>query len=56
MHGISDWSADDRIVFSEWNSADAYRGPVLVNADGSNYHRMSNAEHALWVRWIAPVE
>jgi hypothetical protein len=34
--GISDWSADNRIIFSEWNNAEGWSGLVLVKPDGSN--------------------
>lgn len=56
VHGIADWSDDNRIVFSEWNGPDNYVGPVLVNADGSGYHRIPGLEGAGWVRWIPRVE
>jgi Tol biopolymer transport system component len=51
-HGISDWSADNRIVFSEWNVADRWSGVVLVNPDGSGYHRVEKLKGCTWVRWI----
>jgi Tol biopolymer transport system component len=52
VHGISDWSADNRIVFSEWNERDRWSGPVIVNPDGSNYHRVEKLKGCTWVRWI----
>jgi len=53
MHGIGDWSEDDRIVFSEWNGRDRYVGPVVVNADGSDYHRLTGLPRGgTHVRWI----
>ena len=52
VHGICDWSIDNRIVFSEWSSADGYVGPVIVHADGSNYHRLPSLWRGEWVRWI----
>jgi Tol biopolymer transport system component len=52
IHGIPDWSADGRIVFSEWNQEDGYIGPVIVNADGSNYHRIVKARGGSWARFI----
>jgi len=52
IHGISDWSADNRIVFSEWNEVDRWTGTVLVNADGSNYHRVEKLKGCTHVRWI----
>jgi hypothetical protein len=51
-HGIPDWSADNRIIFSEWNEKDNYVGPVIVNVDGSNYHRITKAVNCTHVRWI----
>jgi hypothetical protein len=50
--GISDWSKDNRIVFSEWNQQERWRGPVLVNPDGSNYHRVEKLKGCAWVRGI----
>jgi len=52
VQGISDWSRDDRIIFSEWNRAEGWSGPVLVNPDGSNYHRIEKLKGCAWVRWI----
>lgn len=52
IHAIPDWSDDDRIVFTEWSSIDRYIGPVIVHADGSNYHRVTSLEGGTWVRWI----
>ncbi len=55
-HGISDWAADGRIVFTDWNKADSFIGPVIVNADGSDYHRLSAVPFdAGWNRWIPPL-
>lgn len=57
VHGISDWSEDNRIVFSEWNQKDNYVGPVMVRPDGSDYHRLSGLKFgASHVRWIPPVK
>jgi Tol biopolymer transport system component len=57
VHGISDWSEDGRIVFSEWNQADNYVGPVMVLPDGSGYHRLSGLKFGgSHVRWIPPVK
>jgi len=57
MHGIGDWSEDDRIVFTEWNSRDGYVGPVVVNADGSGYRRLNNLPRGgVHVRWIPKVK
>jgi Tol biopolymer transport system component len=57
IHGISDWSEDNRIIFSEWNGTDRYVGPVVVNTDGSNYHRLTNLPSGgSHVRWIPPVK
>lgn len=57
MHGIGDWSEDDRIVFTEWNSRDGYVGPVVVNADGSAYHRLNRLPRGgTHVRWIPPAK
>jgi Tol biopolymer transport system component len=53
--GISDWSRDDRIVFSEWNPQEGWSGPVLVNPDGTNYHRIGKLKGCAWVRWIPPL-
>jgi len=54
-NGISDWSYDDRIVFTEWNSLDGFVGTVLVNADGSDYHRLEHLPYDTgWNRWIPP--
>lgn len=50
--GISDWSKDNRIVFSEWNQDDKWTGPVLVNPDGTNHHRIEKLKGCTWVRWI----
>jgi Tol biopolymer transport system component len=52
VHGISDWSADNQIVFSEWNTAQGWSGPVLVKPDGSGYHRVEKLKGCTWVRWI----
>ncbi|MCL4402396.1 MAG: hypothetical protein M1436_07020 [Acidobacteria bacterium] len=52
IHGISDWSTGNRIIFSEWNQAENWSGPVLVNPDGSNYHRVEKLKGCAWVRWI----
>ena len=52
IHAIPDWSDDDRVVFTEWNSIDRYVGPVIVHADGSNYQRVTSLEGGTWVRWI----
>lgn len=53
IHGIADWSEDDRIIFSEWHAADRYVGPVVVNADGSRYRRLTDlpfgGSHARWI-------
>lgn len=57
MHGIGDWSKDDRIVFSEWNGRDRYVGPVVVNADGTGYHRLTSLPRGgTHVRWIPQVK
>ena len=37
MKGISDWNADDVIVFTEWST---YQGCVTVNSDGTNETRI----------------
>ena len=55
-NGIPDWSEDNRIIFSDWNKQDRYAGPGIVNADGSNYHRLNKAWGATWVRWIPRVK
>ena len=55
VHGIPDWSADNRIVFSEWNEVDRWTGTVLLNADGSNYHRVEKLSGCTHVRWIPAV-
>jgi len=55
IQGISDWSRDNRIIFSEWNQADQWTGPVLVNPDGSNYHQVQKLKGCAWVRWIPPL-
>jgi len=53
MHGIADWSEDNRIIFTEWNAEDKYVGPIVVNADGSGYHRLTNLPRGgSHVRWI----
>lgn len=52
IYGISDWSAGNRIIFSEWNPAENWSGPVLVNPDGSDYHRVEKLKGCAWVRWI----
>jgi Tol biopolymer transport system component len=52
VSGIPDWSADDRIVFSEWNEVDRWMGTVIVNGDGSNYHRVEKLKGCTHVRWI----
>ncbi len=55
-HGVADWSWDNRIIFSEWNEADNYIGPVMVNPDGTNYHRLTDVPSgATFVRWIPPL-
>jgi dipeptidyl aminopeptidase/acylaminoacyl peptidase len=54
IHGISDWSWDNLILFSEWNQADGYIGPVVVKADGSNYRRILKARGGGWARWMPP--
>lgn len=55
VHGIADWSADNRIVFTEWNKADNYIGPVLMQGEGGNYHRVTKARGGTHVRWIPPL-
>lgn len=52
IHGISDWSEDGRILFTEWNKNDMFLGPVVVNADGSGYHRLEQARSGEKARWI----
>jgi Tol biopolymer transport system component len=52
IHGISDWSEDGRIIFTEWNKEDMFLGPVMVNADGSGYHRLEQARDGTHARWI----
>jgi hypothetical protein len=52
IHGISDWSEDGRILFTEWNKNDMFQGPVVVNADGSGYHRLEQARGGEKARWI----
>jgi Tol biopolymer transport system component len=52
VHGICDWSDNDRIVFSEWNEQDRWTGAVMVNPDGSGYHRIAGLAGCTWVRWI----
>jgi len=52
IHGISDWSEDGRIIFTEWNKEDMFVGPVMVNADGSGYHRLEQARGGTHARWI----
>ena len=52
VHGICDWSVDDRIVFTEWSSLDGYVGPVVVDPDGSDYRRLRKLWRGEWVRWI----
>jgi Tol biopolymer transport system component len=54
VHGISKWSADNRIVFSEWNQQENWSGVVIVNPDGTNYHRVEKLRGCTWVRWIPP--
>lgn len=53
IHGISDWSEANRIIFSEWNQQDMYVGGVVVNADGGDYHRLtdlpSGGSHFRWI-------
>jgi Tol biopolymer transport system component len=53
VHGISDWSEANRIIFSEWNQQDMYVGAVVVNADGGNYHRLTDlptgGSHFRWI-------
>jgi Tol biopolymer transport system component len=51
-HGIPDWTADNRIVFSEWNAAERWTGVVFVNPDGSNYHRVQKLKGCAWVKCI----
>ena len=50
--GITDWSKDNRIVFSEWNQDDTMDRPGPGNPDGSNYHRIEKLKGCAWVRWI----
>jgi len=52
VHGICDWSADNRLVFSEWDRIERRMGPILVNADGTNYHRIAKLANTSHVRWI----
>jgi Tol biopolymer transport system component len=54
VHGIAKWSQDNRIVFSEWNPVDRWQGVVIVNPDGTNYHRVEKLQGYTWVRWIPP--
>ena len=56
VHGISDWSWDNRVTFSEWNQSDMFVGLVVVNADGSGYRRLTSLPTgASHVRWISPI-
>ena len=55
IHGISDWSRDHSIIFSEWNRAGAWPGPVLVKPDGTGLHRVEALKGCAWVRWIPPL-
>ena len=50
--GIPDWSDDGRIVFTEWNEAERYLGPVIMNTDGSGYNKIRKAFRGSHVRWI----
>jgi len=52
IQGIADWSEDGRIIFTEWNKKDMFMGPVMVNPDGSGYHRLEKANGGSEVRWI----
>lgn len=52
IHGISDWSEDGRVLFTEWNKKDLFVGPVIVKADGTNYHRLVQAQGGTHARWI----
>jgi Tol biopolymer transport system component len=52
IHGISDWSEDGRVLFTEWNKDDLFTGPVIVNTDGSDYHRLVQANGGTHARWI----
>jgi Tol biopolymer transport system component len=56
VHGVCHWSEDNRIVFSEWNETDRFAGPVVVNPDGSNYHRIQGTSGGAWVRWLWKVK
>ena len=52
-----DWSHDNRIVFTEMNQARLYLSPAMVNADGSDYHRLTNVPlGGGYVRWIPPLK
>jgi len=53
LHGISDWSEDNRLIFTEWNAKDKYVGPVVVNADGTGWRRLTALPNGgSHVRWI----
>ena len=51
-HGIPDWSLDNRILFNEWNHDQHWSGVVLVNPDGTNYHRVEKLKGCTWAKWI----
>jgi len=53
IHGISDWSEDNRIIFSEWSQKDGYVGGVAVNPDGAGYRRLTGLPNGgSHFRWI----
>ena len=56
-HAAPEWSHDNRIVFTEYNQAIPYMNPVIVNADGSDYHRLAKVPlGGGYVRWIPPLK
>ena len=55
ISGISDWSLDGRVVYSEWNSTLPRVGPVLARTDGSLQRRLSWGINGSHFKWIVPI-
>jgi Tol biopolymer transport system component len=55
ISGISDWSLDGRVMYSEWNATLPRVGPVLARTDGSLQRRLAWGINGSHFKWISPV-
>ncbi len=55
ISGISDWSLDGRVLYSEWNATLPRVGPVLARTDGSLQRRLGWGLGGSHFKWISPV-